>query len=353
MGHTIGRSKKTGLPPGSLVYTGDKKTESMKISIIDYDENGFEEKQVQTIEECLPYKNNGRVTWIDIDGLDNIDNVKKLGDCFGLHTLVLEDILTTDQRPKMEDFGDYIYMVLRMLYYNKKTFRITSEQISIILKKDIVISFQEREGDLFDPVRERLRSAKGRIRKMGADFLAYSLLDAIVDNHFVILEDVGESLEDVEEELVMNPSVKTSIKIHTFKRDMIVLRKSIWPMRELINGIFRLESNLISSNIEIYFRDIYDHTIQIIETVESFRDMLSEMLDIYLSSISNRMNEIMKVLTIIATIFIPLTFIVGVYGMNFKYMPELEWRWSYPVLWLIMLSIGGFMFYNFKKNKWL
>ena len=352
--HIKKRSEKSGLPPGSLVHVGQKKSEKVKITIIDYDEEKLREKEAKTVEECFPFKDEPTVTWINIDGLHQVDIIEKIGKYFDVHPLLLEDILNTEQRPKMEDFDDYIFIVLRMLECkNEKNWILTSEQMSLIIGKNFVISFQESEGDIFDPVRDRIRNGKGKIRKMGPDFLAYSLMDAIVDGYFIILEKLGEKIEDIEDELMTNPTPKTLKVIHRLKRDMIYLRKSVWPFREVISNLERGESKLIKETTSIYLKDIYDHTIQVIDTIESFRDMLSGMLDIYLSSISNRMNEIMKVLTIIATIFIPLTFLVGVYGMNFKYMPELELPWSYPALWFFMITLGVSMLVYFKKRKWI
>jgi magnesium transporter len=347
------RSKKAGLPPGTLIHIGERKTEALKITILDYDETHFEEREIKTIEECFPFRNTSTVTWINIDGLHQVEVLEKLGHFYGFHPLVMEDILNTDQRPKMEDYGEYLYIVLKMIVYMDKSKEIVTEQISLILGPNFVISFQEREGDVFNPVRERIRNGKGRIRKMGADYLAYNLLDAIVDNYFIILEKLGEKIEFLEEELVVHPATETLQEIHHFKRELIFLRKAVWPLREVIGGLERGELSLIQESTRIYLRDVYDHTIQVMDTVETFRDMVSGMLDIYLSSISNRMNAVMKVLTIIATIFIPLTFIAGIYGMNFKYMPELEWRWGYPIILLIMFILGVFMLIYFRNKKWL
>jgi magnesium transporter len=266
---------------------------------------------------------------------------------------MLEDILNTDQRPKMEDFGSYIYIVLKMFYPAEPGTEFNTEQVSLILGPNYLISFQESEEDVFEAIRERIRNGKGRLRKLGADYLAHAVLDTIVDHYFVVLEKLGEREEDLEEVLTKNPTTRTLQAIHQLKREMIFLRKSVWPLREVISGLERAESPLIQASTGIYLRDIYDHTIQVIDNVETFRDMLSGMIDIYLSSISNRMNEIMKVLTIIATIFIPLTFIVGLYGMNFKYMPELEWPWGYPAVLLLMAAVSGFMLLYFKRKKWL
>jgi magnesium transporter len=279
--------------------------------------------------------------------------MEKLGECYGFHPLVLEDILNTDQRPKMEDYGDYLYIVLRMLSYNDKSTQIETEQVSLILGPNFLFSFQENQGDVFDPVRERIRTGKGRIRKMGADYLAYALLDLIVDNYFMIMEKLGETIEFLEEKLVAQPVPETLQTIHQLKRELIFLRKAVWPLREVIGGLQRGELTLIKEATRVYLRDVYDHTIQVIDTIETFRDMISGMLDIYLSSVSNRLNSVMKVLTIIATIFMPLTFLAGIYGMNFKYFPELEWRWSYPVFWLVSLLISVSMLLYFKKKNWL
>jgi len=348
------RSQKAGLPPGTLIHIGEKKREEPKITILDYDEARFQEREVKSIEECFPFKEKPTVTWINVEGLHQVEVLERLGGCYGLHPLVLEDILNTDQRPKMEDYGEYLYIVLKMLYYDDRNGQIEAEQISLILGQNFVLSFQEgKEGDVFGPLRERLRGGKGRIRKMGTDYLAYSLIDAIVDHYFIILERLGERVEFLEEELVTEPTTKTLKEIHNLKREMIFLRKAVWPLREVISGLERGESSLIQQNTQIYFRDVYDHTIQVIDNIETFRDTVSGMLDIYLSSVSNRLNTVMKVLTIIATIFMPLTFLAGVYGMNFKYMPELEWRWGYPFVWMVMIAIGIVMLIYFRKKKWL
>jgi magnesium transporter len=348
------RSQKTGLPPGALIHVGEQKSERTRITLLDYDEQRVLEKELPVVDECLLFKEKESVTWINVTGLHQVELLERLNDCFGLHPLVLEDILNTDQRPKMEDFGDYLYIVLRMLDLDQKNGNaVVSEQISLILGKNFVLTFQEREGDLFDPLRERIRNGKGRIRKMGPDYLVHALLDAIVDQYFVVLEKLGERIEFLEDELVTRPTPSTLQILHRLKREMIFLRKSVWPLREVIGTLERGESPLIQASTNLYLRDVYDHTIQVIDNVETFRDMLSGMLDIYLSSISNRMNEIMKVLTIISTIFIPLTFIVGLYGMNFKFMPELEWHWGYPAVLLLMLGVTIFMLFYFRRKKWL
>jgi magnesium transporter len=347
------RSPKVGLPPGTLVHIGEKKVEKARITIMDYDETNLEEKEAKTIEESFSFKDKPTVTWINIDGLHEVEIIEKLGSHFGLHPLLLEDILNTDQRPKMEDYGDYIFVVLKMLYPGENKDEIEAEQVSLILGSNFIISLQESEGDVFNPIRDRIRKSKGRIRKTGSDYLAYALLDAIVDNYFLILENVGEKIEDTEQQLATNPSSETLQYIRELKNEMIFLRKSIWPLRELINGLERCESTLIHQSTGAYLRDVYDHTIQIIDTVESYRDMISGMVDIYLSSISNKMNEVMKVLTIFASIFIPLTFVAGLYGMNFEFMPELKWHWGYFALLAVMALIGISLVFYFKRKRWL
>jgi len=347
------QSKTAGLPPGTLVHVGERKTEEVRITFIDYDEDNFQEKQVSKIEDCFSFKDTQTVTWINIDGLHNIEIIEKLGKQFELHPLILEDILNTGQRPKFEDFDKYIFAVLKMLSYDEPNQTIQAEQVSLVLGANFVISFQESIGDVFEQIRDRIRNSKGRIRKMGADYLTYTLLDAVVDNYFLILEKFGEKIEYMEEELVAEPTEKTLQQIHALKREMVFLRKSVWPLREMISSLERSESELIKESTNIYLRDMYDHTIQVIDTVESFRDMVSGMMDIYLSSISNRMNAVMKVLTIIATIFIPLTFVAGIYGMNFKYMPELEWKLGYLAVWIVMIIIILCMVTYFKRKKWL
>ncbi|MBI3591095.1 MAG: magnesium/cobalt transporter CorA [Candidatus Melainabacteria bacterium] len=347
------RSRKAGLPPGTLIHIGEKKTEKTKITLFDYDELHIDEKEVKNIEECLSFKDKPTVTWINVEGIHEVEVLEKLGNYFGIHPLALEDIVNTDQRPKIDDFENNIFIVLKMLSYNEKSREIITEQISLILGSNFVISFQEGiEGDVFNPIRDRIRANKGRIRKAGSDYLTYRLLDAVVDNYFVILEKLGEKIELLQEELIKNLTPEILHKIHDLKREMIFLRKTVWPLREVISGLQKIESSLVEDTTKIYLRDIYDHTIQVMDSIETFREMISSMIEIYLSNLNNRINSVMKVLTIIATIFMPPTFIVGIYGMNFKYMPELDWKWAYPVVLLIMLIIAVSMLIVFKKKKW-
>jgi magnesium transporter len=346
-------SKKAGLPPGTLVHIGDDQKEKVKLRLIDYAEDQFEEKELQTIFESFPYKDKESVTWLDIVGVHEVDIIGAMGKYYNLHPLLLEDVMNTDQRPKLDDYEDYLCLFLKILSYDDSNHRLRVEQISLVLGPHFVFTFQERDNPIFEPVRERLRKAKGRIRKLGPDHLAYTLIDAMVDSYFAVLEKTGERIESLEEELVENPSPKTSHQIHLLKKDLILLRKSVWPLREVVNTLVKEESSLIQERTRFFIRDIYDHAVHVIETTETFREMVSEMIDMYLSSVSNRMNEVMKVLTIIATIFIPLTYLVGIYGMNFKYMPELEWPYGYPLLWLIMLGVALTMLVLFRRKKWL
>ena len=345
--------KSTGLPPGTPVFIGERKLDKTKISVIDYDQEEIIEKDIEDVGECISYKDKPSVSWINVDGIHDVEVIQDIGEQFGLHSLVLEDIVDTTQRPKIEDHGEYLYIVLKMLCQNEKEEDPRAEQVSIIVGRNYVMTFQEIEGDVFDALRERIRSGKGRVRRKGADYLAYTIIDSIVDHHFLILESFGERIEELEESVTENPKPEMMQKIHNLKRQMIFIRKSIWPLREVINSIQREEIPLIDSSINIYFKDVYDHTIQIMEIVETYRDMLTGIHDTYLSSISNRMNEVMKVLTIIATIFIPLTFIAGVYGMNFKNMPELGWRWGYLSVWILIAITAVLMVLLFRRKKWL
>jgi magnesium transporter len=347
------RTKKAGLPSGTLIYTGEKDADRISIHIIDYDEKQFIDTEHTTVEACIPYRNKPTVTWLNVDGVHKAEVLEKIGDCFGLHRLVMEDIMNTDQRPKMVDYEDYLYVVCRMIS-NGQNGDITMEQISIILGENFVLSFQEgAENGAFNLIRERLKNSKGRIRKMGADYLAYALLDVVVDNYFVILEKLGEKIELLEAELIKYPTQKTLQKIYQFKRELIFLHNAVWPLREVVSSLEKHESSLIKESTVPYLRDVYDHVIHVIDSIDIYREMISSMLDMYLSSVSNRLNSVMKVLTIIATIFMPLTFIVGVYGMNFKYMPELEWHYGYPLVWIVMVGIAGLMLYYFKRKKWM
>jgi magnesium transporter len=348
-------AQKAGMPPGSLVYAEEPGQAPPCITIIRFSDAGFTEHEFEDFSQCLPLSMAEGVTWINVNGVSQLQTLEKLGENFALHPLVLEDIMDVEQRPKIEDYESYLFIVLKALRHrtDDAEMEFSSDQVSLILGPRYVISFHEGDGDLFAPVRERLRQGKGRIRKLGADYLAYALIDLVVDNYFVELETYSDKVESLEDEVVIQPSPQTLRAVHRFKNDMIMLRKSLWPLREVIARLERRESPLINENLTIYFKDVYDHTIIAIETVETYRDILSGMLDIYLSSMSNRLNEVMKVLTIIATIFMPLTFITGFFGMNFKHMSELEWRYGQSLTILLMIVIAGLMLWYFRKRRWI
>jgi magnesium transporter len=346
------RSQKAGLPAGSLVHIGEKKTEKTTIKTIAYDQEGFREIDVEQLETHVASMGEGSVTWININGIHEKDVIEKIGKLFSLHPLLLEDIMNTDQRPKMEEHEGYLFIVLKMLSCQGMPNLIKDEQVTIVFGHGFLISFQESEPDEFSPVREMIKNGRGRIKRMGSDYLAYSLMDVIVDNYFVVMEKLGEEIEGLETELIKNSKLETLRSIHRLKREMIFIRRSIWPLREVIGDLERRGSMFIQESTSLYLRDIYDHIIHVIDTTETFRDIIAGMIDIYLSSVSNKMNEIMKVLTIIATIFIPLTWIVGIYGMNFDYMPELRTKLGYPIVMAIMVVIGVLMLLYFKRKKW-
>ena len=349
-------TSKTGLPPGTLVYTGSYAEKAPELTLIDYDDDeaNLTEKRLESLQEAFICKDSKTVSWINIDGIHNVEIIEQIGKHFDLHSLVLEDIVHVGQRPKLEEFDDHLFIVLKMLSYNQQGHSVESEQVSMILGPNYLITFQEHPGDVFEQIRQRIRSGKGRIRKMGCDYLAYALVDAIVDNYFQILEIFGERIESLEESLLVDSGRDILHDIHHLKRELTLLRKSVWPLREMVAGMERMESPLIKKSTRIFIRDLYDHTIQIMDTVESFRDVASGLLDLYMSSVSNRMNAVMKVLTIIATIFIPLGFIAGIFGMNFEHMPELKLQWAYPVgFWAMIVFIVAGMVWFFKRKKWL
>jgi magnesium transporter len=325
--------------------------EKTKITLYDYDQEKFQEKIVENISECLPFKDKPSVTWIDVVGLEEKSAIEKLGAEFNLHPLLVEDILTF-QRPKFEDFDDYIFLSLKYLYNSEQFSRIRAKQITIVFGKNFVISFQEEESSIFNNVKDRIKNYKGKIRTMGPDYLAYALIDAVVDSYFVILEEFSEEIDELEEEFLKHTDQETAQQINNLKRDVIFLRRSIWPLRDVISVMEKQEIDLIKEQTTVYLSDVHDHTVQIIDSIETYRDVLSSMLDLHLSNISYRLNEVMKVLTIISTIFIPLTFIAGVYGMNFHFMPELSWQWGYLVFWVMIFSVSGVMVYYFKRKKW-
>lgn len=348
------RSQKAGLPPGTLMYIGDKSAQTTHLSVIDYNETTLSEKQITNPDEMDPFLASETVTWFNVDGLKDVATLEAVGKKFNLHTLTLEDILHTDQRPKFEEFDDYLFIVLKMLTYDTAKADIHSEQVSFIITTNCVVTIQENhKGDVMEAIRDRIRTSKGRVRKRGSDYLAYALLDAIVDHYFIILENLSEKIDRLEDQILNQPNINVLNKLNKLKRQMIWLRKSIWPVREILASLDRNVSPLIQDSTKIYLRDLYDHTVQVMDTIETFRDILSGLLDVYLSSASNRMNAVMKVLTIITTIFMPLTFVAGIYGMNFDNMPELHWQLGYPFSLSIMVVITLIMMWYFKKKEWL
>lgn len=347
------RGKTPGLPPGSLVYAGNEKSPKPSVTMLDYDEHRVVEKELVQVDDCVPFKDAQTVTWINVDSVTEPGLLENFGRVMGFHALMLEDILNTDQRPKFEDYGSYIYIVVKMLDYDVKKNEIETEQLSLILGPNYVISFQERAGDFFDPLRERIRKSLGRIRKMGTDYLAYAILDIIVDHYFVVLEKLGEKIEQLEDVVVANPGQDTVRAVHAVKREMIFVRKSVWPLREVVTSLQRSESALIRESNAAYYRDLHDHIMQVTDGVDTFRDLLNGMLDSYYSTITTRTNSVMKVLTLFSAIFMPLTFITGIFGMNFRNFPELDWHYGFQGSLIMMAIVIALMFAIFKWKKWI
>lgn len=345
--------KPAGAAPGTLIHVGERKMAATRISLIDYDAGRLTERDVEDVGELLPLKDSSSTSWIDVVGLHDIGQIETIGKHFGIHPLVQEDILNTRQRPKVDAYEDYLHICIKMITFDAESGHLAPEQISLIIGNHHLITFQEMIGDSFEPVRERLRRGAPRIREGGTSYLAYALMDAVVDHYFVALDQIGGEIADLEEALLAAPTTDTLETLHRLKREMLYYRKLVWPVRELLGRLVREDHALISDKTIVYLNDVYDHTIQVIDTIESYRDMLSGMMDLYLSTVSNRMNEVMKVLTLIATIFIPLTFLAGIYGMNFKVMPELEWPWAYFALWGLMIAIAAVLLMLFKRKHWL
>lgn len=347
-------SRKTGLPPGSLVHVGSVLLEETTISVMDYSRDSVVESRVSAIDQLLQYRDSETVTWVIVEGLANVAVVEEIGKAFGIHQLVLEDILNTHQRPKFEEFEDYLFIVLKSLASQGEEFRVGYEQISLLLLDKMVFAFKEKQDDILAPVQQRIRTSKGRFRSLGADFLTYSILDAIIDQNFILIDSLDEAITVIEDQLLSGEASNTTLNaIQRLKREVVGVRRYVSPVRELINEMLRSESRFIEEKTHIYLRDVSDHAIRIVESIELHRDIISGLLEIYVSTISNRMNEVMKVLTVFSTIFIPLTFLTGIYGMNFDYMPELKQRWAYPTLWLAFISIPAVLLVYFKRKKWL
>ncbi len=347
------RSVKAGLSPGTLVHIGKPSAEPVGISCIGYDREHVREHELDLSALGELELAAGGVTWINVVGLHRTEVVEAFGHKLSLHPLVLEDVVNSGQRPKLEDYEGYAFIVLRMLDSDEPSGEVRDEQVAIILGPHWVVTFQERPGDAFDPVRERIKTNKGRIRKMGADYLAYCLVDAVVDRYFAVLELIGDRLEEVSEVIMGNPDQAVLRELHDLRQELMVLRKASWPLRNVLHRMQQGQAHLITDETSVFVRDAYDHTVQIIDTAETLREMTTDLRDIYLSSLSNRMNETMKVLTVIATIFIPLTFLAGIYGMNFAFMPELSWRYGYVAVLGLMAAVAGGMLLYFRRRKWL
>lgn len=343
--------KEIGSAPGTLTHIGEKKLDKVIIEIHDYDNDLLDIKKVESIADCKPYVHTPNPTWVQVKGLHDIEYLKELWEEFEFHPLIQEDILNTTQRPKIESYGDQIFMVLKMLYIEDG--KLLQEQVSVVFTEKFIFSFQESERKIFLPIKERLAINNTRMRKSGPDYMAYALMDIIIDYYFGILEDINEEIEIIEDELWAGEDVNALSSIHKIRRQLIQFRKSIWPLRDSINSLIRDESSLVKDETKLFLRDVSDHTIQIVDSLDNNREMVSSLHDMHQTNISNKMNEVMKVLTIIATIFIPLTFIAGIYGMNFDYMPELGWHYSYPIAWGVMILVTIGMVIFFKRKNWM
>ena len=352
------QSQQAGLSPGTLVHIGERRMDTPRITVFEYDDEVFSAREIPDLKgvgpQCRAHDGRKTVVWINVDGVHDARFIEQLGQLFSLHPLVLEDVMNVGQRPKLEEYDDCLFCVLKMLDVDGEADKVMIEQVSIVLGAGFVLTFQERAGDVFAGVRDRITNHKGKIRKMGADYLAYALIDAIVDHYFVVVEKLGELVEDVEDQLQDKPGKVDPNDIHILKREMLYLRRAILPAREVLGQLARHDENeLISDTVDIYFRDVQDHVLQVTESLETTREMLTSLLDIYHSTQSNRMNQIMRILTVISTIFMPLTFIVGIYGMNFRHMPELEWEYGYFICLGVLAVVGVSMFLYMKKTRWL
>jgi magnesium transporter len=360
-----GFGEKIGQPPGSVVYTGEDPDRPVTFSVIDYDRASLSETQTRSVEDVLAYASTETVSWIDVTGLHDEEAIRTIGDHFGIHPLVQEDIANTDQRPKVEVQDGHLYATIKMLYVSggeaaggppgdaASEPQLRSDHVSLVVGPNYLISFTEQPDDVFEPVRQRLRAGTGRIRGRGADYLAYALLDVIVDHYFLVVESVSEWAEDLEDEILEGPADDTQDRINALRRDLIFMRRTAWPARELLLQLTRTESPLWDEETHPFVRDTYDHALQVIDHVDALRDTVSGLMDLHMSALSHRMNEIMKVLTIIGTIFIPLTFVAGIYGMNFEYMPELSWRYGYFVSLGVMGAITLVSLEYFRRKGWL
>ena len=346
-------SNKSGMPPGSLIHVGEARDFSSRIGVVDYNAEVFEARSVDSIADVLAYKDKKTVTWVNIEGIHDVTVIEALGQNFDVHPLVLEDIMNTHQRPKVEEYDDALFIVIKRPVFDRESLQVDYEQISMLVLDGFIFTFRENVDGLFEPVVRRLRESKGRFRSFGFDYLAYAILDVVVDQFFLFQDSMDLVFEELEDELLTYPTTETLKTIQRIKREMIFVRRGVTPLRDMLAELLRSETPLIQEHTKVYLRDVYDHAIRVTEAMESYRDLIAGMLDIYLSSVSNKLNETMKVLTVFATIFIPLTFITGIYGMNFEYMPELKWRWAYPTLWVTFFVVAGGLLYYFRKKRWL
>uniref|UniRef100_UPI0040496544 magnesium/cobalt transporter CorA n=1 Tax=Gelidibacter sp. TaxID=2018083 RepID=UPI0040496544 len=346
--------KVRNVSPGTMSYRGKKQVESTSVEILNYTKDTCNSFQSKNVEDAFHFKGNNQVTWINVNGLNNIEEIEKLGVHYNLHPLTLEDIVNTNHRPKLDEFDNYLFIVLKMLHFKDEE-TLVYEHLSMVVGDDYVLTFQEADGDVFDGLRERIISGKGRIRSLSADYLMYCILDAVVDNYLTVVEAFGDKIEDLEDDIFNNNSDISDIpnSIQILKREVLKIRRSVFPLREVINRLDKLENPIIEEKTSSYLRDLYDHIVNVNESIDLYREMIWSLMDMYMSIISNKMNEVMKVLTIIATIFIPLTFIAGIYGMNFDNIPELHYKYSYFILWVVMIVIFIFMLFYFKRKKWL
>ena len=339
--------------PGTVAYVGRKDSAQIKLEVTDYNKVNYDRFIFDNVESAFNFENEENNTWINVDGLSNTAEIEKLGKYYKLHPLIIEDIVNTNQRPKIDEYQDYLYIVAKMLYH-KEDGILEHEHISIVVGKDYLITFQEADGDVFDAVRERLTNSKGRLRNSGPDYLMFALLDAIIDNYFVVIEEISDKIETLEEQLfIAQPSDDITFEIQELKRTVLRIRRAVFPLREVISRLEKIDNSLIQEKTVNYIRDLYDHIIQVSENIEIYREMTWGLMDMYMTTISNKMNEVMKVLTIMASIFIPLTFIAGIYGMNFDNIPELHYKYSYYILWGVMILLFVMMILYFKRKKWL
>lgn len=343
---------KVGQSPGTLMFIGEKKTDTIEKEIVSYTPEFYEQQTKPSLKELIKFYSEDRENWINIEGLHDMAVIENVGKQFSLHPLLLEDVMNVEQRPKSEDFGDYIFFTIKIARH-LSVHGIDYEQLSFVLGRNFLISFQERPNDTFDVVKERLRTSQGKLRLRKVDYLFYRLIDSVVDSYYLVLDHLADRIEDLEEEVLNHPTTNSLHKLQDIKKELIFLRRSIYPVREALNSLGRGENDILTDETQRYFTDVYDHAIHVIESLETYRELTAGIMDIYMNSVSNRLNEVMKVLTVISTIFIPLTFIVGVYGMNFDFMPELHWKYAYPMIWLIMILIIILMLYYFKRKKWL